>query len=89
MLVHATSLLVAQRLAGEALALTGNRRLTILPPPCPMWVQPMDFGHAEELMARAEADARAFLADRDGRVVALPRARRRPPHSRATLPSAS
>jgi NTE family protein len=69
MIVHATSLMVAHRFADEALALAGRPGLTILPPPCPIAVQPMDFGHAEELMTRAEAGARAFLDER--RVVPL------------------
>jgi NTE family protein len=60
-LIQATSLMVAHRFADEAAALAGRPGLTILPPPCPIDVQPMDFGHAEELMTRAEAEADAFL----------------------------
>jgi NTE family protein len=78
MLVHATSLLVAQRFAGEALTLKGSR-VTILPPPCPISTQPTDFSHAEELIARAYQSAAAFLDEEPGRVVALPRSRRRRP----------
>src|SRR3954454_2394414 len=78
MLVYATGLMVAHRFAAETLTLDDRAGVTILPPPCPMTVQPMDFGHAEELMLRAEADARAFLADRAPRVVPLPRRRKRP-----------
>jgi NTE family protein len=78
MVVHATSLMVAHRFATEANAFAGRRDLTILPPPCPIRVQPMDFGHSEELMTRAEAEARAFLDARARRVVPLrPRRRRR------------
>jgi NTE family protein len=73
MVVHATSLMVAHRFASEAAAYAGHAALTILPPPCPIEIQPMDFGHAEELMTRAEADARAFLEDRERRVVPLRR----------------
>jgi NTE family protein len=61
MLIHASSLLVAQRFAGEAVTLAGGSHVTILPPPCPIRVAPTDFRHAEELMTRAEADAGAFL----------------------------
>jgi NTE family protein len=74
MVVHATSLMVAHRFAHEAAAYAGRPGLTILPPPCPMDVQPMDFGHAEELITRAEAEAREFLARRERRPVPLRRA---------------
>jgi len=73
MVVQATSLMVAHRFAAELADLAGRPELIILPPPCPIDVQPMDFGHADELMSRAEADARAFLDDREGRVVPLRR----------------
>ena len=92
MLVYATSLMVAHRFAAETLTLSDRADVTILPPPCPMTVQPMDFGHAEELMQRAEADARPFLADREPRVVPLPRRRtplRASPVPNFDLPSAS
>lgn len=75
--IHATRLMVAQRFADEALALAGRADVTILPPPCPVDVQPMDFGHAAELMARAEATARAFLEEGSRRVVPLPQRLRR------------
>jgi NTE family protein len=71
MIVHATSLMVAHRFADEVAAFAGRPELTILPPPCPIDVQPMDFGHARELMTRAEAEARVFLEERFGRVVPL------------------
>lgn len=71
MIVHATGLMVAHRFADEAAGYRGRRGLTILPPPCPIDVQPMDFGHAEELMIRAERDAHAFLDGEPQRVVPL------------------
>ena len=81
MLVHATSLLVAQRFAGEAMTMTGSR-VTILPPPCPIRVQPTDFGHAEDLIDRAHESAGALLDGERGRVVALSgNRRRRPPRT--------
>ena len=67
MLIHASSLLVAQRFAGESLTIDGSR-VTILPPPCPIRVSPTDFSRAAELIARSREAAEAFL---DGRVVAL------------------
>jgi NTE family protein len=72
MLIHATSLLGAQRFAGEAMTLTGSR-VTILPPPCPIRVQPTDFGHAKDLIDRAYEDTYAFLDGDRGRVVELAR----------------
>ncbi|HEV2815432.1 MAG TPA: patatin-like phospholipase family protein [Solirubrobacteraceae bacterium] len=73
MVVQATSLMVSHRFADETIAYANHAGLTILPPPCPIDVQPMDFGHAEELMTRAEESARAFLDDRATRVVPLRR----------------
>jgi NTE family protein len=92
MLVHATGLMVAQRFAADAMTFAGRANLTVLPPPCPIDVAPTDFGHADELMARAEADARAFLDGRRRSVVPIRRraARRRPEHlDEADLPPAS
>jgi len=33
----------------------------VLPPPCPLRTQPIDFSHADGLIARALEDARRFL----------------------------
>jgi hypothetical protein len=80
MVLHATSLLIGQRFAGEAAVLGRRAGVTILPPPCPVRVHPMDFGHSAELIARGEATARAFLRERSADVVPLDarRASRRP-----------
>jgi len=64
MVLHATGLMVAQRFAAEADAFAGRADVVVLPPPCPIRVHPMDFGHADALIRRAEADARTFLDDR-------------------------
>jgi NTE family protein len=69
MLVHATTLMVAQRFAEEAAAFAGRDDVTILPPPCPIDVQPMDFGQAGRLMDGAQAEADAFLDARVRRVL--------------------
>lgn len=71
MVIQATSLMVAHRFAQEAAAFAGRPGLTVLPPPCPLDVQPTDFSHADRLMAQAEREAHAFLAERDRRVVPL------------------
>ena len=91
MLLHATSLLIGQRFAGEAPALGRRAGVTILPPPCPVGVHPMDFGHSAELIARGEATARAFLRERAADVVPIQsrRVSRRPRLAPADeLPSA-
>ena len=91
MLLHATGLMVSQRFAAEVAALDGGVDVVVLPPPCPLDVQPMDFGHADELMDQAEAEARAFLSDRAGTVVPLRPTRRRrhaQPSLQAELPPA-
>jgi NTE family protein len=77
MLVHATELMVAQRFTAEVASLASGVDVVVLPPPCPIDVQPTDFGHAESLMTRAEASARAFLDCRADSVVPLHGARRR------------
>jgi NTE family protein len=80
MVVQATSLMVSRRFTDETLLYGERASVTILPPPCPHGVQPMDFSHADELMTRAHADARDFLARRgravpSGATAVLPRAR--------------
>ena len=76
MLIHATSLLVTQRFIGEAVSLSGSR-VSILPTPCPIRVQPTDFGQSEDLISRAHESAGLFLDDDTSRVVALSQVRRR------------
>jgi NTE family protein len=65
MLLQATSLLVGRRLIADIATYSQWARLVVLPPPCPLDVQPTDFGKATELIARAREDARRFL-DRCG-----------------------
>lgn len=64
-LVHATSLLVGHRFSIEVAQLSSLAELIILPPPCPLAIQPTDFGHAEELIATARQDAERFLDQRE------------------------
>jgi NTE family protein len=61
MLVYATGLLVGRRLSHDIAALDGSVRVTVLPPPCPLSVQPTDFSHADALISRARTDAREHL----------------------------
>jgi NTE family protein len=61
MLLHAMSLLIQQRLHLEIELYRDLARLVVLPSPCPQEVQPIDFGHARQLIERALSDSRAFL----------------------------
>lgn len=57
MAVHAMSLLVHQRLSAELAQMADDTRVTVLPPPCPITIQPTDFSHADELIDRGYAEA--------------------------------
>jgi NTE family protein len=61
MALHALSLLTQRRLIEDIERHRDDAELVVLPPPCPLTVTPLDFGHAEELIACALHDARAFL----------------------------
>jgi NTE family protein len=61
MLLHAMSLLVTRRLTIEVELLKDEAELIVLPPPCPLTVQPIEFGRADELIRRGYEDARALL----------------------------
>ena len=60
MALHAISLLTHGRLIDD-IERTGTTQLIVLPPPCPLAIQPIDFGHADELIERGAEDAREFL----------------------------
>jgi NTE family protein len=59
--LHAISLLTQRRLIDDIQRHQSDARLIVLPPPCPLSIQPIDFAHAEELISRSVRDARAFL----------------------------
>jgi NTE family protein len=61
MALHAISLLTHSRLIADIELHRDNAKLIVLPPPCPLSIAPVDFGHAAELIERAAHDARAFL----------------------------
>lgn len=61
MALHALSLLTHSRLIADIELHRDQVKLVVLPPPCPLAVQPIDFDHADELIDRALADARRFL----------------------------
>jgi NTE family protein len=59
--LHAISLLTQRRLIDDIERHRDDARLIVLPPPCPLDVQPIDFAHADELIDVALLDARDFL----------------------------
>lgn len=74
MLLHSMNLLVMRRLIIEIELLKDQANLIVLPPPCPLDVQPIDFSRAAELIERAHQGSSAYLdavAGRDGTAVPL------------------
>jgi NTE family protein len=61
MALHAVSLLTQRRLIDDIAKHEGDAKLIVLPPPCPLAVQPIDFGHADVLIQSAYEDAVEFL----------------------------
>lgn len=61
MALHAISLLTQRRLIDDIERHRGEVDLVVLPPPCPLGTQPVDFGQAGALIDRALSDCRGFL----------------------------
>jgi NTE family protein len=61
MALHALSLLMQRRLQHDIERHRDGTKLVVLPPPCPLSVQPIDFSHARLLIERAYTDACEFL----------------------------
>jgi NTE family protein len=57
MAIHAMSQLVHLRLNADIAALADDPRLVVLPPPCPITVQPIDFSRAGDLIEDAYREA--------------------------------
>jgi NTE family protein len=76
MVVHATNLLVHRRLVEDMERYRDAAELIVLSPPCPVRVQPMDFGQAESLIKRALYESRQLLdryeVERSFSIVKLP-----------------
>lgn len=66
MIVHATNLLVHRRLVEDIERYRDAAELIVLSPPCPVRVQPMDFGQAESLIERALDESRQLLDQYNG-----------------------
>lgn len=59
--MHSMTLLVMQRLILEIRYYQEAARLIVLPPPCPLNVQPIDFSASERLVRRGRQDAHRYL----------------------------
>jgi NTE family protein len=81
MALHALSLLTHSRLIADVELHRDRAKLVVLPPPCPLAIQPIDFANADELIARSLSDARnpsmavALSDHRSGRACAAPNSR--------------
>ena len=61
MALHAISLLTHRRLIDDIERHRADAHLIVMPPPCPLNIQPIDFAHADELIDVALLDSREFL----------------------------
>ncbi len=61
MALHGIGLLTHRRLVEDIERHRDEVNLVVLPPPCPLDVQPIDFSQADELIERGYADACEFL----------------------------
>lgn len=60
--LHAFTLLLEQRLAGEMSDLAGASTIKLLPPLCPLSTSATDFSHASELVSRARQASFEWIA---------------------------
>jgi NTE family protein len=67
MALYATGLLIGQRLSRDVAALPPGTDVRLLPPPCPLTVQPTDFSHAAELIELGRESAVRYLDSRRAR----------------------
>jgi NTE family protein len=91
MLLHAMSVMLAQRLRIEIVLYRKHVRLVVLPPPCPHDIRPIDFSHADELIEGALTASRTFLEGLDANPSPSARtspAKRLEPHAHAHTPQA-
>jgi NTE family protein len=89
MALHAITLLTHRRLLDDIERHRDDAQLIVLPPPCPLSIQPIDFARADELIAVALADAREFLEGETEREDGPPiRLRTRSPRPTAVRPGA-
>ena len=63
MAMHSVGLMVQRRLALEVAIRDYDVPVHLIPPPCPIDISPVDFSHSAELIDRAVAATRQWLAD--------------------------
>jgi len=61
MALHSLTLLSQSRLIADIESHRDHARLVVMPPPCPLAIQPIDFSRADELIERSLEGARTFL----------------------------
>lgn len=62
MALHASSMLLMQRVAANIARYEDEVELSVVPPLCPLAISPVDFSHADELIRRARESTQAWLA---------------------------
>ncbi len=65
--VQAASVLIHQQLLRDIRVYADQCDLIVLPPPCPLAISPLDFGHADLLIKQGRLDATKALAKDGGR----------------------
>jgi NTE family protein len=74
MLVHGLDVLIEQRLIAAGRRADPRVRLNVVPPLCPLNVLPIDFGHSDEMITRAERSTEQWLRNGRQPVAGLSRA---------------
>ena len=62
MALHALTLMIVHQLVTDIERLSSRAEIVVVPPLCPVESTPYDFGPAAELIARAEASTKTWLA---------------------------
>lgn len=65
MVLLASGMLIGRRLLADLMAVPPDVEVVVLPPPCPLAVEPTDFSQANLLIDQARCGARSYLAARD------------------------
>lgn len=60
--LHAINLLISNQMARDLRLLAGRVEIAVAPPLCPLDISPINFSHSSELMERAAASTRTWIA---------------------------